>query len=224
MREQTRVPHLGVDAALDRVRDAERGPIVIGDVADNPGGGAPGDSTFILRRIVERGFADVALGAFWDLGAIRICRDAGVGAVIDLRVGGKCNPSSGDPVDLRVTVRAVKDDHRQSALGGGESLGPCVWVEAANNVHLLLASLRSQIYGTDAFTGIGITLADKRAIVVKSTQHFHAQFAPLASEVLYVSTPGALTLDFGAIDYRVRSLDYWPRVGQPSGCRAGGPR
>ena len=190
---------------------------MIGDVADNPGGGAPGDSTFLLRAILQRGIGDVAIGAFWDLGAIQICRDAGVGAVIDLRVGGKCNPSSGDPVDVRVTVRAVKDEHGQSAMGGRESLGACVWVEAANGVQLLLASLRSQVYGTDAFTGIGITLADKRAIVVKSTQHFHAQFAPLASEVLYVSTPGALSLDFAQFDYRVRSLAYWPRAADPFG-------
>ena len=216
LREATRPPSLGVEAALDRVLAAPHGPpVVLGDVADNPGGGAPGDSTFLLRRVLERGVPDVAIGAFWDLGAIQVCADAGVGAVIDLRVGGKCNPSSGDPVDVRVTVRAVKDEHGQTALDGGESLGRCVWVEAANGVHLLLASLRSQIYGTDAFTGIGITLADKRAIVVKSTQHFHAQFAPLASEVLYVSTPGALTLDFGSIDYKLRSPDYWPRVADP---------
>jgi microcystin degradation protein MlrC len=215
LREATRPPSLDVDAALDRVLAVERGPVVIGDVADNPGGGAPGDSTFVLRRVLERGIADVAIGAFWDLGAIQVCCDAGVGAVVDLRVGGKCNPSSGMPVDVRVTVRAVLQEHGQSALGGGESLGRCVWVEAANGVHLLLASLRSQIYGTDAFTGIGISLHDKRAIVVKSTQHFHEQFAPLASEVLYVSTPGALTLDFGSIPYTVRSLHYWPRVDDP---------
>jgi microcystin degradation protein MlrC len=215
MREATRAPHLGVDAALDRVLEVSSGPVVIGDVADNPGGGAPGDSTFILRRVVERGIPGVAIGAFWDLGAIQICRDAGVGAVIDLRVGGKCSPSSGDPVDVRVTVRAVLDEHGQTSFDGRESMGACVWVEAANGVHLLLASLRCQVYGVDAFTGIGITLADKRAIVVKSTQHFHAQFAPLAAEVLYVSTPGALTLDFGAIDYRVRSPNYWPRTEDP---------
>ena len=223
LREQTGTPHLDVAAALDRVRDGASAPVVIADVADNPGGGAPGDSTFLLRAILERGIGGVAIGAFWDLGAIRICRDAGVGAVIDLRVGGKCSPASGAPVDVRVTVRAVSDEHGQSALGGRESLGACVWVEAAGGVHLLLASKRSQVYGTDAFTGIGITLADKRLVVVKSSQHFHAQFAPLASEVLYVSTPGALTLDFASIPYQVRSLDYWPRVAEPFGSQGQGP-
>lgn len=215
LREATRAPHLDVDAALDRVRDAARGLVVVADVADNPGGGAAGDSTFILRRVLERGVRDAVLGAFWDLGALRICRDAGVGAVIDLRIGGKCGPASGQPVDVRVTVRALLDEHAQSTFDGRESLGACAWVEAAGGVHLLLASQRTQVYGVDAFTGIGIALADKRVVVVKSTQHFHAEFAPLAVEVLYVSTPGALSMDFAAIDYRSRSLDYWPRVADP---------
>jgi microcystin degradation protein MlrC len=121
---------------------------------------------------------------------------------------------------MRVTVRAVIPDHTQSALGTRERLGDCVWVEADNGLHLLLASIRTQTYGTDAFTGIGISLHDKNIVVVKSTQHFHAAFAPLAREVLYVSTPGAMNVDFAAIDYRRRSLVYWPRVDDPHGLGA----
>jgi microcystin degradation protein MlrC len=84
-------------------------------------------------------------------------------------------------------------------------------------VHIVLASIRTQTYGADAFTGMGIALADKAFIVVKSTQHFHAEFAPLASAVRYATTPGAMQFDFAAIDYRHRSLDYWPRVAAPHG-------
>jgi microcystin degradation protein MlrC len=140
-----------------------------------------------------------------------------VGAVLDLRIGGKCGPASGQPVDLRVRVRAIVEHHSQSALGTRERLGPSVWVEAANGLHIVLASIRTQTYGTDAFTGLGLELADKAVVAVKSTQHFHAEFAPLARHVLYVSTPGAMNFDFGAIPYRLRSLDYWPRVADPHG-------
>lgn len=89
LREQVGAPVMALDAALDQVVAQASGPLVLADMADNPGGGAPGDSTFVLRRILERGIGNVALGAFWDLGAIHICRDAGVGATLDLRVGGK---------------------------------------------------------------------------------------------------------------------------------------
>ena len=90
-------------------------------------------------------------------------------------------------------------------------------VEAANGVHIVLCSIRTQTYGTDAFTGLGLTLENKALIVVKSTQHFHAEFAPIAKAVLYVTTPGAMTCDFASTPYRARSLDYWPRVADPHG-------
>lgn len=211
---------LDVDAALDLVEGtAGEGPLVLADIADNPGGGAAGDSTFILRRLVERGIANVAIGAFWDLGAVHVCKSAGPGAQIDLRIGGKCGPASGQPVDLRVTVRAIVLNHSQSALGTRERLGDCVWVEAANGLHILLASIRTQTYGLDAFTGMALDLVDKALVVVKSTQHFHAEFAPLARQVGYVTTPGAMSFDFAAIPYRLRTLDYWPRVADPHGAQ-----
>jgi len=218
LRTQVGPKVMDVDAALDAAEAAHgTGPVVLADIADNPGGGAPGDSTFILRRLVERRVAGVAIGAFWDLGAVHVCKSAGLGAQIDLRIGGKCGPASGLPVDLRVTVRAIVANHSQSALGARERLGDCVWVEAANDLHILLASIRTQTYGLDAFTGMGISLADKRVVVVKSTQHFHAEFAPLASKVCYVTTPGAMSFDFAAIPYRLRSSDYWPRLTDPHG-------
>jgi microcystin degradation protein MlrC len=218
LRDMTRPPFVGLDEAVTRlppVGSPAGRPVVWADLADNAGGGAPSDSTFILQRLVDEGIGQALMGPFWDLGAVQICRDAGVGAQIDLRVGGKCGPSSGWPVDLCVTVRAVSEAHTQDVFGMRWPLGRSVWVETLNGLHLLLTSVRSQIYGADAFTGIGIKLADKRLIVVKSTQHFRAAFAPLAHEVLYVSTPGALSPDFANIAYKKRSLKYWPRVDDP---------
>jgi len=210
----------GVDAALDRAL-ALRGtgrPAVLADVADNAGGGAPGDSTFILRRLVERGIGNTVSGCYWDLGAVNICCNAGVGASFDLRIGGKCGPVSGDPVDLRVTVKAIMPDHGQTGLDGGRyPLGTCVWLEAAGGLHLVLASLRSQVFAPDAFTGLGLSLADKDLIVLKSTQHFHGFFAPLAAEILYVATPGAIAPSFADIPYTRRDGNYWPRVADPLG-------
>jgi microcystin degradation protein MlrC len=222
LRERVGAPVLALDAALDRAMAEASGPLLLADMADNPGGGAPGDATFVLQRLLERGIGNVAIGAFWDLGAIHICRDAGVGARLDLRIGGKCGPSSGQPVDLRVTVRAVVDGHSQSAaaIGGRAPLGTCVWIEGPNDVHILMASVRGQIFAPDAFTGVGMTLADKKLVVVKSAVHFHAECAPIAKAVLYAATPGAVAPDFAAIPYRVRTPDYWPRAAQPHADRS----
>lgn len=216
---------LALDAALDEAvglagavaSGQETGPVVLADVADNPGGGAPGDSTFILRRLLERGIGNAAIGAFWDLGAIHLCKEAGAGATLDLRIGGKCGPASGQPLDVRVTVRAVLDHHSQSAvaIGGRTQLGASVWLEGPNGVHIVLASVRGQVFSPEAFTGLGLTLHDKQLVVVKSAIHFHAEFAPVARSLIYVSTPGAIAPDCAAIPYQVRDLDYWPRVAHP---------
>lgn len=227
LRERTASVSQPIDAAINEameVLERRGGPVVLADVADNPGGGAPGDATFILQRLIERGIGNTVIGAFWDLGAIRICQDAGVGARIALRLGGKAGPSSGQPVDLPVRVRAVVEQHSQGVLGIGRApLGAAVWVESIagpgipGGLHLVLASVRSQVFARDAFTGLGLVLEEQALVVVKSTQHFHAEFAPVAKAVIYVSTPGAITPDFANIPYQHRDLDYWPRVADPHG-------
>jgi microcystin degradation protein MlrC len=218
LREQTGTPTLTVAQALDQARAVQGGPVVLADMADNAGGGAMSDSTFILREVLAQGLGDVAIGGFWDLGAVHICSDAGVGARVDLRLGGKGGPTSGDPLDLSATVMAVVDDFGQPGLIGGDdrmALGRSVWVRLADGIDIALISKRSQVLSPELFTGLGIDLAGKKLIVVKSAQHFHAQFAPLAKAILYVSTPGTVNMDFAHLPYRVRSLDYWPRVADP---------
>jgi microcystin degradation protein MlrC len=215
MRDATHTAHDTVDAAIDAALAAPRGPVVLAEVADNAGGGAPSDSTFVLRRLVERGVRDAAIGYFWDPVAVRFCAEAGEGATLELRVGGKCGPVSGDPVDLVATVRRVVEDHRQTGLSGGTSaMGTAVWIEAGG-IDIVLNTARTQPFHPDGFTALGIELARRRIVVVKSTQHFHAGFAPIASAIRYVATPGSIAPDFGSIPYTKRRLPYWPRVADP---------
>ena len=216
MREQTPIAALLVDAAIDRALSASSGPVVLADMADNPGGGAPGDNTAILRRLVERGVGDAAVGYLWDPLAVEICRSAGSGARLELRIGGKAGRVSGDPIDLEITVAAIVDDLYQTGLGGGRSaLGNAVAVRAAPGIDIALVSERCQVFSPDGFTRLGIELSAKRIVVVKSTNHFYAGFAPIAAEILYVAAPSAMPSDFAAIPYRKFSRPYWPRVADP---------
>jgi microcystin degradation protein MlrC len=215
MRQRTATPHDTIDGAIDIGLAKIDGPVVLADVADNAGGGAPSDNTAILRRLVERGITGAAIGCFWDPQAVRFCFEAGEGAVLLLRIGGKCGPASGDPIDLQVTVGRLLEDHSQAGLSGGRAhFGPSAWV-SANGIDIVLVSVRHQTFAPDAFTGLGINLDGKRLIVVKSTQHFHAGFAPIAVEMRYVSAPGAIPPEFERIPYTKRTQPYWPRVGDP---------
>jgi microcystin degradation protein MlrC len=218
MRDRTPIAALTVDAAIDRALSASSGPVILADMADNPGGGAPGDNTAILRRLVERGVGDAAVGYLWDPLAVEICRSAGIGARLELRIGGKAGRVSGDPIDLEINVAAIVEDLYQTGLGGGRSaLGNAVAVRAAPGIDIALVSERCQVFSPDGFSRLGIELSGKRIVVVKSTNHFYAGFAPIAAEVLYVAAPSAMPSDFAAIPYRKFSRPYWPRVADPFG-------
>lgn len=226
LREEIGAPVMVLEQALAEASRVQGGPVTLADVADNAGGGATSDNTYILRNLIDKGIGNVAIGAFWDLGAVQLCSDAGVGATFELRLGGKCGPASGDPVDLTVTVMGVRHDYTQSGLeseGGVRTpLGTSAWVRAANGVDIVIISRRSQTFSPDLFTGLGIELASKQLIVVKSAQHFHAAFAPISKKVLYVSIPGAKSYDFANLPYRARDLNYWPRLETPD-FTEGGP-
>ncbi len=214
MREEATSHLESIDSGLDAVMEDD-GLLVLADASDNAGGGAPSDSTFMLRRVLERGMTGVALGCFWDPQAVQFCVEAGEGATFLLRIGGKCGPASGDPVDLMVTVQRIVADHSQGGLSGGRAiLGTSVWVSAAG-LDLVLVSRRLQTIAPDAFTGLGLTLHDKAAVVVKSSQHFQAAFAPIARGVRYVAGPGALSFDYAALPYTKRTTPFWPRVADP---------
>lgn len=216
MRIATATRHDTIDEGIDAgLAGSGAKPIVLADVADNAGGGAPSDNTAILRRLVDRGVKDVATGCYWDPVAVAICREAGLGATFDLRIGGKVGIASGDPVDLRVTVRGLSAEHSEAGLSGGRApLGASAYVEA-DGIHIVLTSLRQQVFAPDAFEGIGCTLADKKLVVVKSTQHFHAAFAPIAREIRYVAAPGAIAPEYDKIPFTKRTEPFWPKVEDP---------
>jgi microcystin degradation protein MlrC len=211
MRGQLSPRYPTIDESLDEALAFQgQGPVVVSDGADNPGGGAASDATFFLRRMAERGIRDAAIGPFWDPVAARIAAEAGKGARLMLRIGGKVSRMSGDPVDLQCTVRQVKQDHVQTGLANTPtSMGVSALVEA-NGIDILLCSIRNQAMGTDLFTGIGCDLAAKKVVVVKSSQHFYASYSRVAGLVLYADAPGSVTNDWSSLPYTRIRRPKWP--------------
>jgi len=204
------VRYLSIDEALDAALAFDGAPVVLADRADNPGSGAPGDSTFILRRMLERGITGAAIGPMWDPVAVRTAFEAGEGARLSLRVGGKIGPASGDPLDLDCTVKVLRREHQMSGLSGSPvAVGDTAWIECAG-IDIVLTSLRRQATGTDVFSGLGCELSQRKIVVVKSAQHFHASFAKVARQILYVGAPGAATPFLHTLPYRKIRRPMWP--------------
>jgi microcystin degradation protein MlrC len=209
-----RIP--GIDEAIDQALATE-GTIVLGDASDNAGGGAPGDSTFILRRIMERKIGNACVGPVWDPIAVRIAFDAGVGAKLPLRIGGKIGPLSGDPVDAVWEVKALKEDMVMTGLAGTPAkLGDCALIES-DGVAVVITTFRCQAFGTDLFTQLGCDPRSRKLVVVKSAQHFRAAYAPIAAAIIMIEAPGVVARNISTLPYRKIRRPKWPLDELPRG-------
>ncbi len=210
LKEQFAPPFPETDDAITRALASNHMSVVLAESADNPGGGAGGDATHVLERLLERNVDNAVIGPLWDPVAVSYCIQAGVGAKLDIRVGGKVSRFSGKPLDVSLEVLAVARNATQDGLSGTIAPLGDVAVVKIGGVKVVLNTYRTQGFGTNLFTQFGIDLAQTKIIVVKSSQHFHAKFGPIASEVIYVDTPGVVPANFTKLPFRHARKDIWP--------------
>ncbi len=189
-------------------------PFVIADFADNPGGGGYADSTGLLRTMIEAALSNTAFSALYDPESVQACAVAGVGTMIDLRLGGKVDPAYGMPIEVSGTVLGLYDGQfkLEGPMSTGLSLdiGPAAVVRVGG-IDVVLASNRAQNYDRQFFKAFGIEPADCSVLGVKSAQHFRADYGPIASGIAVVDEGGGITShDFASLTYRNVRRPIWP--------------
>jgi microcystin degradation protein MlrC len=214
------MPMLSTDAGLDRAEALAKQhpgkPVVVADVWDNPGGGVAGDGTLILRRIIERGLPNVAVATVWDPIAVSFCRAAGEGARIALRFGGKAGPDGGAPIDAAVEVVRAVSEGLQSFGASRVTLGPAAMVRLeGTTIHVILNTNRTQTFEPDVFSNLGLDPLEQEILLIKSTNHFYAGFAPIAAEVVYIDAGAPYPSNPRVTDYRKMIRPIWPRAANP---------
>ncbi|HMK79791.1 MAG TPA: M81 family metallopeptidase [Xanthobacteraceae bacterium] len=208
-REESAPPPYSVDGAIDFALAQPNGPIVIADTTDNAGGGAPSDNTTFLHRLIARNVQSAAVAPIWDPIAVRLAFDAGEGARLPFRFGGKVSRASGLPVDAEVEiVRCVPNAH-QAFAGATVPLGDVASIRLGG-VEAVLISTRAQAMGTDLFANFGIDPKARKILVVKSNQHFYAAFSQIAAQVIYAEGDGALPRDYRKLPFTRIERPIWP--------------
>lgn len=217
MRGRTAPDYMSVEDGFEAARAHNGAPVVVADPADNAGGGAPSDNTTMLRVLMAMNADSACIGPIWDPIAVRLCFDAGEGAVFPLRFGGKTGPASGPPVDAMVTVTALKRDCWQSFGPTQVPVGDCAAIKVGG-VEVVLISNRTQALGLELFRNLGIEPTQRKIVAVKSTNHFMAAFGPIADRVIYVDSDGPLSRDYRKIPYTKIQRPIWPldEVAEPS--------
>ena len=214
LRGKTAAATLEFEAGLDAVEASRNHPTIIADYADTIFGGAPGDATFLLKSLMDRGLDDFIIAGLWDPMAISILENASPGARTQLRIGGKTGPMSGDPLDLEVEVRKVLKNQflngyeEFSTDQNGFSAGT-IAVVRHKNIDIVLIEKRYPIYGHKILKALDLKPEDRRAIVVKSAGNFYDGYTDIASEFVYMLSPGLMG-PVGSYDYKVFDRKIWP--------------
>lgn len=179
------------------------GPVVLADVADNVGGGAPGDGTVLLAELLRQK-ADGAVVMLADPEAVDRCLEAGVRASVTLTVGGKVDRLHGDPHTVIGTVRALTDGifRNRGPMRDGllDDMGRTAVVQV-EGVTLILTERKLPMWNLEQLRSCGVEPTRQRIIVCKGAIAHRAAYAPIAQQMLEVETPGSCSGDVRRFTY-----------------------
>jgi microcystin degradation protein MlrC len=207
-RHETLNDYLSVEAAakLAVAFDADDGTLVIADYADNPGGGGYGDSTNLLRSLLDAGVTDACFGPMVDSEAALALHTRKIGDRVNIAIGGKTDVRfGGGPLILDAELVSISDGDfigDGPILGGlGGTFGPSA-VLRVNDIEILVVTIARQILDLQQFRTFGIDPAAKRVVALKSMQHFRAAFAPIAGKIIVCDSGALCTLHYERLPYK----------------------
>lgn len=213
MREQFRDTFPDPAAAVAQALSHPAAPVVIAEISDNPGGGAPGDGTYLLRALLSANAPHTTFGFITDAEVARAAHAAGAGATIRIALGGKSDDLHGEPVVTDAYVKALTDGRFRltNPMGAGSevNLGPMARL-VMGNVDVLVASERAQTLDPEVFLLHGIDVTRYQVVALKSQQHFRGGFAGVAGTIIRTDSPGATTSTLANLPYRRMTRPIWP--------------
>ena len=192
------VPAREAVAQARKIASSASRPVIICDPQDNPGAGATGDTTGVLAALVEGGAESAIIGMIWDADTARQAHEAGIGAEIDVAIGGKFPELGTGPFAARVRVERLSDgDFMFTGPMYGKAhahLGPMAALKVLDrdcDVTVVVGSNRTQNADQAIFTHLGLNPPDCKIVGVKSAVHFLADYEPIAETVIFAESPGA---------------------------------
>ncbi len=194
--------------------DASKGPLVIADYADNPGSGAYGDSTNLLKAMLDAKLADAVFAPMIDPEAAAELHRHKEGETVTIAVGGKNDPAfGGPPLTLTGRIERLSDGAFRGdgpMLGGlDRSYGPTA-VLKVDGIEILIVTEREQMLDRQQLYAFGIDPTRRKVLALKSMQHFRAAFEPIAGKVIVCDSGALSTPQMSRRPYRRVKRPIWP--------------
>jgi microcystin degradation protein MlrC len=199
-----------LDEAI-RQAAATRGLTIFSDAADATASGAPGDSNAILKGLLQYKYPGTALLAIVDASAVSQAFDAGVGATIDVAVGGTLDPSRHTPLRITSYVKRLSDGVFRYEDGTTGRAGPTAVLTVRNHphvrvrddcIHIVATSRPVFVVGRRVFLAEGLDPQDFDLVVVKSPNGFRTYYDSIAARIVPVDVPGATSANLRSLPFQ----------------------
>jgi len=188
-----------VASAVQAGRHPHGAGLILADVADNPGAGGGGNTTWLMAALHRTGAQGVLMGVHTDAPVAAQAHQAGVGAQIPVCFNrGVVGDRYAQPFEASARVLALSDGRfvgrRGLAAGSTREMGPSALLQI-DGLRIAVISLRQQLLDPAQLDILGVDLADVRTLVVKSRGHFRAAFDTFAppERIFEVDCPGLTT-------------------------------
>jgi microcystin degradation protein MlrC len=176
-----------------RIAATSNRPVILADTQDNPGAGAPSNTTGIIAELLAQGAQSAVVGILHAPDVAAAAHAAGRGAHLNIPIGGGLSGEGQTPLPGPWTVVALSD-------GAFEGTSPMLRSKTAqmgktavlkqNGVEVLVASIRQQPIHRETFSHVGVDPRERKIVALKSSVHFRAGFQPIAQEVITCASPG----------------------------------
>jgi len=188
--------------AVRRAAAAERGLVILSDTGDSVYGGAPGDTTCILRALLDQRISCPAFVPLVDAEAVQGALAAGVGARVTMELGGKVDTLFSQPVQVTGKVAAVSNGFTVDL----HDRGICELRQTAllqvSSIFIALLDHRSfAINHPVLYTHLGLDMADAKMVVVKTASNFQF-FRRWRNGLIRVDSPGTTQSDLTAFQWK----------------------
>ena len=200
---------IGLERAIAQARTMT-GSVVFSDAADATSSGATGDSNVILRALIDARYPRRVLAQIVDPGAAAAAHQAGVGAEIEVTLGGALDPARFTPLPVSARVKLLADgESRLETMKLGLAAGPSAVLTFANFTVVALSRTVS-LFDRAMYFANGIDPADYDLIVVKSPHTEYHMYDAWVEHNFNIDAPGATSADVVSLGHRHCARPIYP--------------
>lgn len=187
--------------------DANLPPVILADVADNPGGGGNGNTMWIIEALHRAGATGVIVGVINDPALAAEATALGEGASFDAVFNRAGADEFSHRFEAKAKVVRLRDGEcvgrRGFYAGRKMNLGTTALLDLGG-IQVVVISVRTQCADPVFLEMMGLDIAKARAVVVKSRGHFRAGFNEFFGhdQVIEVDAPGLTSPILSRFDFK----------------------